>query len=66
MMEPPSHVRARMGLHYGCPRYDEDVWQALDPPTTKAAEFRPGWVEVDEEIAAAFYYDQWQEKYGSR
>ena len=68
MLRPPSRVRARRVLDYGCPRYDEYVWQALDPPTTNAAEFKPGWIEVDEEMltADAFYYDQWREKYGGR
>ncbi len=59
---------ARQGqeiLDYGCPRCDEDVWQAMDPSTTKASKFKPGWVEADEEMLKAYaYYDQWREKYG--
>ncbi len=48
MMKPPSHVRAKRGLDYGCPRCDEDVWQPMDPPITNASVFKPGWIEVGE------------------
>ncbi len=66
MMKPPSHVRTRMGLDYGCPRCDDDVWQALDPSSNE--EFNPNWIEDDGEMleADAFYHDQWREKYGGR
>ncbi len=53
MNKLPSHVSAGRGLDYGCPRYDEEIWQPSEPSTDEAAESSPNWNKAVEEKAEA-------------
>ncbi len=68
MNKLPSHVHARRGLDYGCPRYDADVWDYLEPPTERSNNSAPKWIQLDHIMTESEvrYLDEWQEKWGRR
>ena len=68
MTKAPSHIRARRGNWYGAPRYDEEVWQCLEPMAERAKDFNPKWEELNKEMkrCGVEYYDEYLDKFGRR